>query len=229
MPTSMRISLITYDIAHGKTQDVLFRLLRRPEITVTLTTIEFKQRPQRTVLFQHRPHQFVGPTTRSIATELGLVSRPMAQWRSFHTSVDFFLICAGVLLDKDFATTVRAVNCHSGLTPQTRGLDAFKWALKRQHPVGNTLHFIDESIDLGRIFHQQVTPIFCDDDIATFARRHYDAEIDLLANFDRYLDRGTVLSLPTEEPRKRMPVEVEQEMLNGFADYKKRFAARPRC
>ena len=226
MPKRLNVSLITYDIAHGKTQDVLFRLLRRPGVSLSLTTVAFNPRPERKVLFSHRPYQFVGPSTKSIAKALGLASRSMEQWRSFHASVDFFLICAGILIDMDFVTNTRAINCHAGLIPQTRGLDAFKWAIHQQQSIGNTLHFVDAEIDLGKVFHQEVTPIFCNDDLATFARRHYDAEIDLLANFDRYLEGGRVLDLPRQEPRKRMPVAIEQQMIDGFAEYKKKFATK---
>lgn len=220
---TLAVSLITYDRAHAKTQEILLRLLRRPAVKVSLTVAPFVPRPQRTPLFDHRPDQFAGPALQTLASAFGLVLRPIHTWREFHQSVDFFLICAGTLIDEDFSTAVKAVNCHGGLIPQTRGLDAFKWAIALDRPLGNTLHVVDKNIDLGLVLHHQPTPIFMNDDISTLARRHYDAEIDLLANFDRYLDGGTVSQLPTEPPRKRMPRGVETEMIANFAGYKSRF------
>jgi phosphoribosylglycinamide formyltransferase-1 len=214
------ISLITYEIAHRKTQEILFRILRRGGFSVSLTIVPFKPRAERQTRIQHRPDQFSGPPARSLARAFDLPCRPVEDWGSFHRSVEYFLICTGTLMEPEFCAAASIINCHPGLVPESRGLDAFKWAIYHGRSLGNTLHIIDAQIDAGRVLHQEQTPVFEDDDIEVLARRHYEAEIDLLANFDRYLDGGAVFELPPQEPTRRMPPQLEAETVARFGRYK---------
>jgi hypothetical protein len=63
-----RIALITYDVPHRKTQDVLLRMIWRGCFNVVLVVTPFKSRPSREVLFQHRPPQLTGPTPTSLSS-----------------------------------------------------------------------------------------------------------------------------------------------------------------
>jgi phosphoribosylglycinamide formyltransferase-1 len=220
-----RIALITYDVPHKKTQDVLFRLIWRDSCDLTLVVTPFKSRPSREVLFQHRPAQLTGPGPLSLARKFGLNTLPIEDWRSYRANFDFFLVAGSGLIDPEFCRTAKIVNCHPGLIPLNRGLDAFKWAIYNDLPVGNTLHFINHQVDLGKVFHHQITDAFPEDDLASFAERHYTAEIHLLSNFDSYLQRGTILDLAVGDPRKRMPPETEALLMRGFDAYKEKHGA----
>jgi phosphoribosylglycinamide formyltransferase-1 len=217
-----RVALITYDVPHKKTQDVLFRLIWRDCFNLTLVITPFKSRPSRDVLFQHRPSQLTGPAPSSLANRFSLNILPIEDWRSFRSDFEFFLVCGSGLIDPEFCQTARIVNCHPGLIPQCRGLDAFKWAIHDDLPIGNTLHFIDHQVDLGEVFHHQITDIFPEDDLASFAERHYIAEIHLLSHFDSYLQDGTILDLVMGDPRKRMPRETEALLVQSFDAYKEK-------
>jgi phosphoribosylglycinamide formyltransferase-1 len=217
-----RVALITYDVPHKKTQDVLFRLIWRDCFNLTLVITPFKSRPSREVLFQHRPSQLTGPAPSSVANRFSLNILPIEDWRSFRSDFEFFLVCGSGLIDPEFCQTARIVNCHPGLIPQCRGLDAFKWAIHDDLPIGNTLHFIDHQVDLGEVFHHQITDIFPEDDLASFAERHYIAEIHLLSHFDSYLQDGTILDLVMGDPRKRMPRETEALLVQSFDAYKEK-------
>jgi phosphoribosylglycinamide formyltransferase-1 len=220
-----RVSLITYDAPHKKTQDILFRLLVQGRFELTLTLVPFKSRPQRATAFQHRPAQLVGPDPRTLAKQYKLETFALDDWRSFEQRIDYFLICGAGLIDGSFCASAQIINCHPGLIPQSRGLDAFKWCIYKGWRLGNTLHRIDRGVDLGTILHHLPTDVFEEDDLAALAIRHYQAEIDLLANFDRYLMGGTVLSFDQQEPTKRMPAALEPEMMRSFENFKRRFAA----
>jgi phosphoribosylglycinamide formyltransferase-1 len=215
------LSLITYELPHRKTQEVLFKILRRGEFTVSLAVVPFKQRPERETRIRHRPDQFSGPGARALARAFNLVCRPIEDWRAFHRSVDYFLICTGTLIEPEFCSAATIINCHPGLVPESRGLDAFKWAIYHGRSLGNTLHVIDEDIDAGRILHQERTSVFEEDDLDTLARRHYEAELDLLAYFDRYLQGGAPFELSVQEPTKRMPTQLEAETIRRFDQYKR--------
>jgi len=220
-----RISLITYDAPHKKTQDVLSRLLRHNQFDISLTLVPFKQRPGRAIAFVHRPAQLVGPDARSLAKQHNLETFAIAQWESFYLGVDYFLVCGAGLIDPRFCAGAQIINCHPGLIPQSRGRDAFKWCIYKGLQLGNTLHRIDEGVDLGTILHHQPTAVFADDDLAALAARHYEAEIELLASFERYLAGGCVLAFERQEPSKRMRAALEGDMLCNFENFKRRFAA----
>jgi phosphoribosylglycinamide formyltransferase 1 len=217
-----RVALITYEVPHKKTQEVLLHLIWRDCFNLTLVITPFKSRPSRDVLFQHRPSQLTGPAPSSLASRFGLNTLPIEDWRSFRGDFEFFLVCGSGLIDPEFCLTARIVNCHPGLIPQSRGLDAFKWAIHDDLPIGNTLHFIDHQVDLGEVFHHQITDIFPEDNLASFAERHYMAEIDLLSHFDSYLQDGTILDFVIGDPRKRMPRETEALLVHSFDVYKEK-------
>jgi phosphoribosylglycinamide formyltransferase-1 len=217
-----RVALITYDVPHKKTQDVLFPLIWRDCFNLTLVITPFKSRPSRDVLFQHRPVQLTGPAPSSLASRFGLNALSIEDWQSFRGDFDFFLVCGSGLIDPEFCQTARIVNCHPGLIPKSRGLDAFKWAIHDDLPIGNTLHFIDHQVDLGEVFHHQITEIFPEDSLASFAGRHYMAEIHLLSHFDSYLQDGTILDFVMGDPRKRMPRETEALLVHSFDVYKEK-------
>jgi phosphoribosylglycinamide formyltransferase-1 len=221
-----RIALITYDVPHRKTQDVLLRMIWRGYSNVVLIVTPFKTRTSREVLFQHRPSQLTGPTPTSLASRFDLNILPIEDWRSFRGDFAFFLVCGSGLIDPEFCQTARIVNCHPGLIPQCRGLDAFKWAIHDDLPIGNTLHFIDQQVDLGEVYHHQITDVFPEDDLTSFAERHYAAEIHLLSHFDCYLQDGKIFELPIGIPRKRMPRDTEALLVRSFNVYKEKFTGR---
>jgi len=218
------VSLITYDIPHKKTQDVLSRLMLLDRYSLSLTLVPFKPRPEREVLFQHRPVQRTGPDPYRLAQAHGVETFHLGDWRSFHPQIDYFLVCGAGLLEGEFCESAQILNVHPGLIPQTRGLDSFKWCIHQRQRLGNTLHRIDAGVDLGTVFHHRLTDVVQQDDIAALALRHYNAEVDLLINFEGHLTGGTVLPLDTGEPTKRMPASVEAQMLKNFAGFKRKFA-----
>ncbi|MEI9996831.1 MAG: formyltransferase family protein [Rhizomicrobium sp.] len=221
----MRLALLTYDTQHRKTQEVFFRLRRRGFADIGLVLTPFKPRAPRAIAVNHRPFQFTGPSAQALAERYGLRRVMLDDWRSFRDDYDYYLICGANLIDGEFCNSAKVVNCHPGLVPQTRGLDSFKWAIHKNQLAGNTLHLLDDRVDLGTVFHQEPTPVFAEDDFATLAARHYDNEIDLLANFDRYLGgAGTVLGLAQGEATKRMPPDLEPQMMTNFETFKTTYA-----
>ena len=113
------------------------------------------------------------------------------------------------------------INCHSGIIPQSRGLDSFKWAIYKLRRVGLTLHFIDKNIDLGKIIYQVVTPLSKNDDLKNFADKHYNLEINLLSNFENYLDSKVKLLFKKEKPNLRIPLFKEKELKKSLLNIKK--------
>ena len=89
----------------------------------------------------------------------------------------------------------------------------------KEYKRGNTLHFINEKVDDGRIISLLETPVKKNDTIETLSKRHYDCEINILINFEDHINNPNYLKLPEYKPNKRMNIELEKEVLNFFPEY----------
>lgn len=217
------IGIITYDIAHKKTQDVVYGLKKRGYKKITLIIKKFHLYKNKTKpIFDHRPYQFEGLTAYELAEELNLRVIKLNENANL-SNFRKILICGAGLLDKRYIIKNHLINCHSGLIPETRGLDSFKWAIFNNKYVGNTLHYIDQRVDLGKIIYQEKTKICNSDNIKNFSKRHYKREIQILINFDEHLMKTNNLNLKMEKKQMRMPKETEIIMIKNFANYKKKF------
>ena len=88
-----------------------------------------------------------------------------------------------------------------------------------------TLHYIDEHVDAGEIISVVQTPVFASDTLETLARRHYEAEINLLSNFETHLNDPSNLwhSLPSRNSMRRMKYEQELALQDKFETYKQMY------
>ena len=135
--------------------------------------------------------------------------------------LDFFIICGAGILDLSFARGKPVINAHPGIIPGVRGLDAFKWAIYRNQPLGVTLHFAEAEVDKGKLIHIQNTFIYSSDSIKSLARRHYENEITLLGKIPAIINQTTRSPLNEDSARKKMPLEKEIKTLELFDSYKK--------
>lgn len=217
----MRLGLLTYALPHLKTEQVLHGLLLRGGWDIEVYALPFTPRPERKVLFQHRPDQFAAAHPAGIAQRFSLPYREVATADDIPDPPELMLVTVGALIGPRLLERTRVLNVHSGLIPAVRGLDAFKWAVHDGMPLGVSLHAIDAEVDRGEHILSLPTPVYPDDTPATLARRHYEAEIALLTGFQDAL-RAPAPPLPGLEDRparKRMPAAVEEEMLARFPAY----------
>ncbi len=222
----MRVGVITYAVPHLKTQQVLALLTLRKELRLSLHVIPFVSRPSRSPLINHRPAQTVGPTPSVLASFYGMPCEEVDDVRKVNTDFDVAVVAGAGLLPDELVAKKPFINAHPGLIPAVRGLDAFKWAIVEQQPVGCTLHVLDKEVDAGRHLKSVVTPVFAGDTIETLARRHYENEIALMGNFAQFLaNPENPLPLAEGRAHKRMPAETEKEMPRLFPAYVERLSA----
>ncbi len=227
----MKLGIITYDTRHLKTEQIALGLAQRGYIDLAFFALPFVSRPAREVVFAHRPDMMGGAHSRDVAAALGASYTSVASPSEIPAdAADLFLILGAGLLPAEFvaATAGRVLNAHPGIIPLVRGLDAFKWAIFDQMPIGNSLHYIDEEADAGEVIAVLPTPVFETDTLEDFARRHYEIEILMMVDFERYVARP---SLPAEEheerpARMRMKADKQQELCSAFDAYKDRFAVK---
>lgn len=192
---------------------------------VDFMVMPFIKRPTREVLFPHRPAQFEGPDPKSIAKSFGSAIHSFEDWQEQLDFYDYFIVCGSNLIEEQFANCGKILNVHAGLIPESRGLDSFKWAIEYLRPIGNTLHIINADTDMGEILYHLRTPLFPEDDLATFAERHYFTEIWMLQNFEQLIRKKQIEDRPVAPPSKRMPLKTEAQMVRNFENYKEKFAA----
>jgi acetyltransferase-like isoleucine patch superfamily enzyme/folate-dependent phosphoribosylglycinamide formyltransferase PurN len=217
----MKIGLITYDTAHLKTQQVFYKLLKK-KYKITFFVSKFLKFKPRVQLFKHRPNQIVGPNVFQIAKKYKIKIHPIEDMKKFK-DIEFFLICGSRIIDKKYIIKNKIINCHSGLIPMTRGLDGFKWSIINNNIMGNTLHFIDKNVDLGKVISHKFTAIFKNDNYKKFSTRHYNNEIDMLVNFEQYIKKPLTLKFKLSNFNMRMPKYTEKDILKKFESYKKNF------
>ena len=217
----MKLGVISYRTAHLKTEQVVSRLIRNPAVSeICIFALPFKERKTRDVLLQHRPLHSFGVNTRELCR---LEKVRWVEWSGecrVDEIFDYFLIAGAGILDVNLLPAP-IINVHPGIIPMQRGLDALKWAILNGSPIGNTLHFIDNEVDCGEVLHVDLTEIFESDTIESVFRRHYENEINLLANFMQFLpSQVPITNYPTGEPTKRMPYEIEQQLKENFDSWR---------
>jgi len=221
----MRIGILTYNYAHLKTEQLICRYVQNDKISeINLYALPFKQRPERTVIIQHRPLMSHSVPTKSLGEFAKVKFQKWDGFEDLSAFNDIFVIGGAGIMDIAFANGKPIVNAHPGVIPLTRGLDSFKWAIYNNDPIGNTLHLIDNEVDKGEVLQIKYTPVFTSDSLEILARRHYEAEIDMLANVLEVIDSRVSLDEAEKPVTMRMKTAIELETISRFDDWKKCFS-----
>ncbi len=187
--------------------------------------LPFKSRKQRGGLFKHRPDQSEAVAPQVLAEKHSIPYIICSNDREIDDTCDIYLILGAGILSADCVSGRRIINCHPGIIPACRGLDSFKWAILEMKPLGVTLHYIDEQVDAGEVISVIPTEVYLTDSLITLARRHYENEIDCLSRWDEFLaaPENDFKSIEAEEPRMRMPLDKERELVRIFPAYTERY------
>lgn len=229
----MKLGIITYAYPHLKTEQIILNLLLRGEgggvkTEIIVYAFPFIKRQKRDVLIEHRPNQQNAISPDVLCKNFNLKYVQCDSDKEIDNECEFYLITGSGILSADCVRYKKIINCHPGIIPAVRGLDAFKWAIFNMQPVGNTLHYIDENIDSGEIISIVQTPIFITDSLETFARRHYEMEINILSNFHSYIKNPVNKFCNIEEGKinRRMDITLETKMCRIFDEYKNNFVSK---
>ena len=224
MQKKYKIGLITYDKPHKKSIDLFFKLLSNNYTDITILVVPFKNYKIRNTKFKHRPSMTnIGKYGFStLKSQYNLKIKKLKSIRDYD-DLDVVLIGGSNILPSNLIIPNLIINCHSGLIPSVRGLDSFKWAIHDKEIIGNTLHYIDEYADMGKVIAQRITYVDKNDTLEGVAQRHYDSEIDMLSNFENLTNNGIYYVLPKKKIKKRMDNKTEEKIFKRFDEYKKNF------
>jgi hypothetical protein len=205
----MKIGIITYNIPHKKTQDIMMRLIGKD---VTIIAMPFNKRKSLKKLYWHRPDMNTSVSTVQLCKSFGFDYVESNDPSKIINDIDVVLI-GGCGIIKTSETKI--INSHPAYLPHCRGLDALKWAIYKGEPIGVTTHVIDDEIDSGYLIEQEFITVGFYDTFHSVALRQYEKEIDMLV---RSIDKtvGDKIYTKHHTVNKRMPIELEPIMMERF-------------
>jgi len=210
----MKIGVLTYDVPHRKTQDLLFALRVQGYADAECIALPFEYRNFKP-LIHHRPGLNFDIHPRQLCANLGYKYTK----RICLDKYDKILIGGAGILGKEF-TRYEIINAHPGVLPFTRGLDAMKWAIYEGMPLGVTTHIIDAETDGGLIIDQRFLEVGFFDTFHSIAERLYQMEIRMLVEALTNGRREKIPDLDRYPVRRRMPHDKEVQMFKRFKKLK---------
>ncbi len=224
----MRIGLFVYNFPHKKTQDFLLRLfLEGYDVEAVLGCDPVDLRlPQSVLRVKPKHTDMLHPKVICERLRIPYFETP----HNSQGTIDLIKlshlhigVIAGARILKEpviNAFSRGVINFHPGLIPEVRGIDALKWAIYKNLPIGVTAHFIDERTDAGRIICREEVPLYADDTLIDVSLRQYEAQVNLLPRVLRLIEQVADFPLVTNltKPNSPMPNELEKEIPLRFAD-----------
>lgn len=223
MVNKKKVAVLTYPIKHRKTFDVLSLLRANGYTDVAVYATPFHYEKKKYPMIQHRPEMhYELPEIQELCSNFGY-HYESGQLESFDIEPERVVLVAGAgILPEDFISSHTVINAHPGYIPNCRGLDALKWAVFENEPVGVTTHLIGEYVDAGQIIERRKIEVYITDTFHALAQRVYENEVSMLVEAIKKYD---MLALETIYPsgyeiHKRMPKDIEKSLMDKFEVYK---------
>jgi folate-dependent phosphoribosylglycinamide formyltransferase PurN len=220
----MKLAVFAYNFPHKKTQDFLLRLFLEGypiEFVVACDPIKLNIPPS---ILRVKPAHIDVVHPEAICRRLGIPyhvlphnSSEVAELMSSQ-NIDIGVVAGARILKKPVIESVKKgiINFHPGLIPEVRGLDALKWAIYHNLPVGVTAHFIDERVDAGRIIVREEIPLKKDDTLVDISLRLEQTQTNLLPRVLELVKNKTSedygLTQCQGKANPAMPNELEKEI-----------------
>lgn len=192
----MDIGVLTYDFPHKKTNDIISELLvcgykikciiSAPPVKINTPKSLVKVKPRhliynsaKNISKQHNIPYYVCEHNSKEAVDI------ISKYK-----LDLLIIGGARILKGKIINTpsIGVLNFHPGIIPDVRGIDALKWAIYHNKPIGVTSHIIDEKIDKGIIIKKEVLKLYSDDTIIDISLRLQQLEIKLMMDSLKLLE-----------------------------------------
>jgi len=218
-----KVSVLTYTTKHRKTFDTLSLLRANGYADVAVYAVPFHYEKKKYPMIYHRPEMnYELPEIQELCSNFGYHYEE-GQLDAFNIESDRVVLVAGAgILPKDFIDSHTVINAHPGYIPNCRGLDALKWAIFENEPVGVTTHLIGEYIDAGQVIERRKIDVYKTDTFHALAQRVYENEVSMLVEAIKNYDSHTLETIYPSgyEIHKRMPEELEKNLIDKFDAYK---------
>lgn len=220
------IAIITYDTPHRKTQDLIYKLILNGHSDLHLIVIPWVERKNFVPLYKHRPTAAVNISNDILADRINIrISRlELDELNSYFSKNKFqhILIAGAGILPEELSKNHKIINSHPGYLPNLKGLDALKWAIYNNQPIGVTTHYISDKADEGLLIERNLVPVYFEDTFHNLTYRVYETEIDMLANAIHIIDTGKAnlesLANDNFSANRRMSHHLEKIMIEKFEE-----------
>lgn len=220
-----KVAVLTYSVRHRKTYDVLTLLKAKGYKDVSVYATPLSYTKKKFPLIKHRPDLILNiPDIEELCRNLSF-DYVCGDLTDFEIEEDRIVLVAGAgILPDDFVKTHKIINSHPGYIPLCRGLDALKWAIVEDKPIGTSTHLLGEYVDAGEVIERRIIDIYPYDTFHAVAQRVYENEITMLVDAIELIKKnGTETILPGDSiVHKRMPEEIELNLFDTFEEYKKK-------
>ena len=220
--------VFAYNFPHKKTQDILLHLfVHGYEVGLILAANPVKLNiPPHTIRTKIRHSALLHPQqiSKRIGANYIVLPHNSREAEELLQQINPELgIIAGARILKNHIISkfsIGIINLHPGLIPEARGLDAMLWSIYKDIPLGVTAHLIDERIDAGRILLKETIPIYEDDTLLDLSERLYEKQLEMLVPAINSAYEGNFTLVSSQNPyNRKMPAELEQEVVNKLRDY----------
>jgi len=214
------ICVLTYNHPHRKTQDVLFRLKALGYKDVYVIAQPWEDRKNYNSLFINRPSPLFQMSVKEMCLNLSyschilgqdLTLKNLSGFGESHLS-PIIIAGSGKITQDIVQSKPYILNSHPGWLPDVRGLDALKWAIYDNHPIGITTYYIGNKVDTGSMIQRKATPITLTDTFFSLSYRHYDLELQLLTESIGQEPSGDALGEWYEADGMMTPSQVHRRM-----------------
>lgn len=216
-----KIAVLTYNTPHQKTFDILMNLYIKGYKAVEVYSAPMGYKKKFKPVLEHRPNVKYKLYPNELCQILGYNYYSKTE-QIFDLPLDTIVLIAGSnLLEKKLTDKYIVVNSHPGIIPLVKGLDSFKWALYEGLPIGISVHRVTERVDSGPIISQRTIAIDKYETFHSLALKLYELEIHSLIESISILEIHSINDFTeivdiSSLPRKRMPKEIEYELINRF-------------
>lgn len=218
------IGILTYNIPHRKTYDVLCLLKVRGYKNVCIFGLPLHYKKNFKPLYEHRPQlNYEIKSIKEICENLGYMYIEIDNMYKINIEEKSkILVCGAGIIPKEIREKYIILNSHPGYIPNSRGLDALKWSIINNEVIGVTSHIIGDEIDAGYIIERKIVPVNKNDTFHALSQRVYEIEINMLVNSIEKIEEGKLIYISAEnyQLHGRMPLEMEKNLLEKFENLK---------
>lgn len=213
-----RIAILTYNQPHRKTYDTICLLKSKGYKNVIVYSQAMTYKKKKYPLISHRPELIMNiPEPKILCANLGYEYIEGNFDNIEESKNTIFLLCGAGILPDSFITKYKIINSHPGYIPFARGLDAYKWSVYNNLPIGVTTHFLGEYVDAGEVIERREIQIGEWDTFHAVSQKIYENEIDMLVHAIELIDEPHIYIIPeTDKIFKRMPEKLEKELFTKF-------------
>ncbi len=217
------IGVLTYNIPHRKTYDTLCMLKAKGYSDVVVFSKPFHYKKSFMPIYEHRPSVIFDIYPFELCKNLKFKYIEDKVSNIYLPSNSKILVCGAGIIEKDIIDNFIVINAHPGIIPNVRGLDALKWAIIEDQPIGVTSHVLGDEIDAGLIIEKKIVEITKRDTFHALAQRVYETEVLMLVEAIEKVDDACDYASPGSNIlHKRMPSNIEEMLLVKFEKLKEK-------